>query len=323
MRSGLVLLLVAGLGACTNYQPVEFDGRGSWAEARAAATVKAKLVAAAKTAPERPIAAATNASGREGRHLVLPGESLAELANRYDVPVATLAKANAMRPPFSVHAGQVLSIPATSSVGGAAKVLPLPTAPGKPPVATARKAPRASASATSVIKVAELPATSVPPAAQPAMTARELEAARRAAAKSPPPLSGEGFLWPVKGEIATPFGSRPNGARNDGVNILAEAGTPVQAAENGVVVYAGDEIPGYGKMLLISHANGIVSAYAHNRDLLVNVGAVVKRGQQVASVGSSGGVGAPQLHFELRAGRKPLDPVAYLDSDETKLASTR
>lgn len=322
MRGGLALLLLAGLGACTQYQPVEFDGRGTWAQARAVAATKAKLVAAAKATPERPIAAATSASGREGRHLVLPGESMAELANRYDVPVSTLAKANAMRPPFTVHAGQVLSIPAASR-GGVPKVLPLPTAPGKPNVAATRPKPGARASSAQAIKVAELPAASVPAAAQPAMTTGELEAARRAATKTPPPLSGEGFLWPVKGEIASAFGSKPNGARNDGVNILAAAGTPVQAAENGVVVYAGDEIPGYGKMLLISHANGIVSAYAHNRDLLVAVGTVVWRGQQVATVGNTGGVGAPQLHFELRAGRKPLDPVAYLDNDETKLASTR
>ena len=83
----------------------------------------------------------------------------------------------------------------------------------------------------------------------------------------------------MRGSITSPFGAKPNGARNDGINIRATEGTPVLAAENGIVVYAGDEIPGYGRMLLISHADGFTTAYAHNAKLLVAVGAVVERGQ--------------------------------------------
>ena len=97
------------------------------------------------------------------------------------------------------------------------------------------------------------------------MPRRAVEATGLAAQKSPPPLSGDGFLWPVQGQITSPFGPKPNGARNDGINIRAAEGTPVRAAENGVVVYAGDEIPGYGRMLLISHADGLTTAYAHNQ----------------------------------------------------------
>lgn len=312
MRSGFGMLLLAGLTACTEYHPVAFDGRGSWAQARAAAATKS--VAAA--APGRSSTETTAVSGQQGRHLVLPGESLSELAARYDVPLGTLARVNAIRPPFAVHAGQMLAIPAASPARSIPRVVPLPTAPSRAPI-VATPVPAA------VIMVAELPDEAEVEGAPAGVTQAELEAARHAALKTPPALSGEGFLWPLKGRIVSPFGGKPSGARNNGVNILAEAGTPVHAAENGVVVYAGDEIPGYGNMLLISHANGMVTAYAHNRDLLVSVGAAVGRGQIVARVGNSGGVGLPQLHFEVRDGRRPIDPVAYFDTDETRLASTR
>ena len=95
------------------------------------------------------------------------------------------------------------------------------------------------------------------------------------------------------------------------------------AAENGIVVFAGDEIPGFGQMLLISHADGFMTTYAHNRDLLVGVGERVERGQAVAEVGRTGNVSSPQLHFELRDGKKPLDPVGLLDAARTQVASVR
>ena len=117
--------------------------------------------------------------------------------------------------------------------------------------------------------------------------------------------------------------AKPNGTRNDGINIRAPEGTPVLAAENGVVAYASDEIPGYGRMLLISHADGFLTAYAHNSKLLVDVGDHVDRGQTIAAVGSTGNVTSPQLHFEIRDGKKALDPVALLDAAVTQVASVQ
>lgn len=303
MRSACTVLLLASLAACTHYQPVLWDGQGSWAEARAAAAQRARRWLAAFTGSEHPIAGETVSGSGEGRHLVLPGETLSELAYRYGVPAATLARANALRAPYTLHAGQVLAIPPA----------PKRAQPPSPRPAVARL----------LLATEQAPAAPPAPATIPAMTQAEVEATRRASAKTPPALSGEGFLWPVVGEVASGFGLKPNGARNNGVNILAEAGAPVVAAENGVVVYAGDEIPGYGYMLLISHAGGFTTAYAHNERLLVDVGEVVRRGQQVATVGATGGVGAPQLHFELRRGKDPMDPVAQLGEPGTKLASTR
>jgi murein DD-endopeptidase MepM/ murein hydrolase activator NlpD len=330
VRSVSAFLLLAGLAACTQYQPVAWDGRGSWAEARAAAAARASAGSdrrqqAAVVQRPRPIAGQVAAGSDEGRHLVLPGETLTELSYRYGVPSSTLAKANAIPAPFKIHAGQVLAIPPSRRVAAVpARRLPLAAAarPTAPTIVARELAPLQRPLLPGVIRAAEQQVEELAVVARPAMTPAEVRATREAAAKPPPPLSGEGFLWPVKGEIASGFGEKPNGVRNDGINIAAKEGTAVLAAENGVVVYAGDEIPGYGNMLLISHAGGFTTAYAHNHTLLVRVGEVVSRGQKVATVGATGNVGAPQLHFELRNGKDPVDPVAELDAGETEIASS-
>ncbi|MEX2201722.1 MAG: M23 family metallopeptidase, partial [Dongiaceae bacterium] len=120
------------------------------------------------------------------------------------------------------------------------------------------------------------------------------------------------FLWPVNGKVVSEFGAAADGLHNDGINIAAPRGTPVRAAENGVVVYSGNELRGFGNLLLVRHADGFVSAYAHNESLLVERGATVERGQTIARVGSSGSVTSPQLHFELRRGTEAVDPREYL-----------
>jgi murein DD-endopeptidase MepM/ murein hydrolase activator NlpD len=108
------------------------------------------------------------------------------------------------------------------------------------------------------------------------------------------------------------FGSKGGGLYNDGINIAAESGAFVRAAENGIVAYAGNELRGYGNLLLIRHADGWISAYAHAGEFLVRRGQVVKRGQTIARVGNTGAVAQPQLHFELRRGRKAVDPTLHL-----------
>ncbi|MBK1663567.1 peptidase M23 [Rhodospirillum rubrum] len=127
----------------------------------------------------------------------------------------------------------------------------------------------------------------------------------------PPERSGA-FAWPVRGTVLSRFGATPKGQHNDGINIAAPRGTSVTAAETGVVAYAGNEIRGFGNLLLIKHEGGFMTAYAHNDALLVKRGETVSRGQTIARVGSSGGVGAPQIHFEIRRNGKPIDPTPYL-----------
>jgi murein DD-endopeptidase MepM/ murein hydrolase activator NlpD len=344
----LVILLLSSLTGCTQYQPVAWNGQGSWGQARASANVRRAMPEdlqgfLAQTS-QRPIAGEVAAGSDEGRHLVLPGETLSALAQRYGMPLATLAKINDVEPPFKVYAGQMLAIPPAARSRPAAPAPVVAARPAPPVPVVAQRPVRPTIVATDLPPPAQAPsqplaqvaAVAEPAAAAPAvdavevaltspppMTPAEVEATRKAALKAPPSLSGDGFLWPVRGEIASAFGAKPNGARNDGINIRAPEGTPVLAAENGVVVYAGDEIPGYGRMLLVSHAHGFTTAYAHNRDLLVAVGDVVDRGQRIATVGTTGNVGTPQLHFELRDGKDPIDPIAHLDSARTRVASSR
>ncbi|HVZ13811.1 MAG TPA: LysM peptidoglycan-binding domain-containing M23 family metallopeptidase [Bauldia sp.] len=127
-----------------------------------------------------------------------------------------------------------------------------------------------------------------------------------------PSADGTSFRWPVRGRIIAGFGTKPNGEKNDGINLAVPAGTSVKAVEAGTVIYAGNELAGYGNLVLIRHADGWVSAYAHNQDLLVKRGDVVKRGQIIAHAGMTGSVTSPQVHFELRKGAKPVNPLDYL-----------
>ena len=116
----------------------------------------------------------------------------------------------------------------------------------------------------------------------------------------------------MRGRIISGFGKKPNGERNDGINLAVPEGTAVKAAEDGTVIYAGNELKSYGNLVLIRHANGWVSAYAHNSELQVKRGEAVQRGQVVALSGMSGGVTTPQVHFELRKDATPVDPLQHL-----------
>jgi murein DD-endopeptidase MepM/ murein hydrolase activator NlpD len=122
------------------------------------------------------------------------------------------------------------------------------------------------------------------------------------------------FGWPVQGKVLSKYGATADGLRNDGVNIAAPAGAPVVAAADGVIAYAGNELRGFGNMILIRHADGWVTAYAHNESLTVKKGDTVKRGQMIARVGQTGNVTSPQLHFEIRKGTQAQDPMKYLGS---------
>lgn len=131
---------------------------------------------------------------------------------------------------------------------------------------------------------------------------------------APPEEAVNNFRWPVKGRIISKYGSKPTGTRNEGINIAVPEGTSVRAAESGVVAYAGNELKGYGNLVLIRHDGGWVTAYAHNKQLFVKRGDTVRRGDVIAKAGQTGSVDAPQLHFELRKGATAVDPLKYLGS---------
>ncbi|MDE4912996.1 peptidoglycan DD-metalloendopeptidase family protein [Methylobacterium sp. 092160098-2] len=148
-------------------------------------------------------------------------------------------------------------------------------------------------------------------------TPKPVAAAAPAQAKSEPAATGsvaeatENFRWPAKGRVISGYGS----SGNEGINIAVPEGTPVKAAEEGTVAYAGSDVKGYGKLVLVRHANGYVSAYAHNGEIDVKPGEKVKRGQTIAKSGASGNVTSPQLHFEIRKGGAPVDPMSQLASN--------
>ncbi len=124
--------------------------------------------------------------------------------------------------------------------------------------------------------------------------------------------AGMQFRWPVRGRIISGFGPKPGGQQNEGINVSVPEGTSVKAAEDGVVAYAGNELKGYGNLVLIKHADGWVTAYAHNSEIDVKKGETVKRGQTIAKAGQTGSVTSPQVHFEIRKGSQPVDPSSHL-----------
>lgn len=120
------------------------------------------------------------------------------------------------------------------------------------------------------------------------------------------------FAWPLKGKIISNYGGKGHGVKNDGINIAVKKGTPIKAAESGIVVYAGNELKGYGNLILLKHEKNFMTAYAHADTLCVDVGDVVDKGQKIGAVGQTGNVKSPQLHFEVRHKTKAVDPKKYL-----------
>lgn len=211
-------------------------------------------------------------------HTVQRGESLYGIARMYNVDITTLSRVNNLSTPYSLAVGQKLLLPASVSssqaTGSKVAVAPAPVS--------------ASSSNSKTAQNAYVPTT--PPA-------------KNRSAK---------FLWPVQGTVISGFGNLGKGRKNDGINIKAPLGTAVKAADAGTVAYAGNELKGFGNLILIKHNDGWITAYAHNDRLFVKKGQKVARGEKIASVGSSGGVTSPQLHFEVRTGKKAVNPRAYL-----------
>ena len=116
---------------------------------------------------------------------------------------------------------------------------------------------------------------------------------------------------PLNGNIIKKFGPGKNGTHNDGINIAAPLGTEVKAAADGKIVYVGNELRGYGNLIIIKHSGNILTAYAHSNEVIVAKNQTVKKGEKIATVGATGNVSSPQLHFGVRQGRKAVDPVSY------------
>jgi murein DD-endopeptidase MepM/ murein hydrolase activator NlpD len=257
----------------------------------------------------------------DGRRIVVQhGQSLREVAQSYQVSEQAIIAANHLRPPYRVVAGQPLLIPgriepsAQPAVAAAPLAAPIArgAAAGRPPpdiIPLDGPTPARAAPAQNSAGLSPPP----PPAQRPA---REASAADEAGAESSGPAEapkhGGRFAWPVRGRVVAGYGVAAGGSHNDGINIAAARGTPVAAVDGGTIAYAGNELRGYGNLVLVKHPSGWITAYAHLDELLVKQGDKVNRGQIIAKVGATGGVGEPQLHFELRRGKKAVDPREFL-----------
>jgi murein DD-endopeptidase MepM/ murein hydrolase activator NlpD len=262
----------------------------------------------------------------QGRRIVVrPGQSLGRVAHEYRVSERAIIAANRLKPPYKIEAGQRLLIPGAVPPPIATAALAPVTAAPLPAAAAVAAAPgpamHASRSPTVVIPLDGPPPPKLASAAAAAHSEPSGAEERRAEAVPPSPSGGVsgaplphgGHLpWPVQGRVLAGYGVSSGGTHNDGINIAAPRGAPVHVVDAGTVAYAGNELRGYGNLVLVKHANGTITAYAHCDELLVKQGEPVKRGQIIAKVGATGGVAEPQLHFELRRGKKAVDPREFL-----------
>lgn len=215
------------------------------------------------------------------------GDTLYSISRKYSIPVNDLAVMNRLSAPFNLSVGQKLRVPnlATAPVSDSVKINTT-----KKENVTAEKQP---------VKIAKAPVKKIssdPSKKLPSISAR----------------SSSKFAWPVRGKILSAYGAKSNGLFNDGINISASRGAAVRAAENGVVAYAGNEVKGMGNLVIIQHAGGWMTVYAHLDSMAVRRGHKVSVGQKIGAVGETGKVDSPQLHFEIRKGTKAYNPSVYL-----------
>jgi len=275
----------------------------SGATAAAPAPVMAP-VAAAPAPAARPVAAMAAPSSM---HFINRGDTLASIARKNHISAAELARANGLDPSAKLKLGTKLTVPGAKTAAVAAPVAPVMAAP--------------VAGTLQPVAAAPAPATKMASVAAPVQSARLAQATANVEEK-PAEASAKAaeatgalptFRWPVRGKVVTSYGAKTNGKSNDGINLAVPEGTPVKAAEDGVVAYSGNELKGYGNLVLVRHSNGYVTAYAHASELLVKRGDTIKRGQVIAKSGQSGEVASPQLHFEIRKGSSPVDPLQFLN----------
>ena len=247
-------------------------------------------------------------------HQIASGESLYTIARRYDVTAQAIIQANGFSSPDKIYVGQKIVIPGRADLLAkkgptqVASIEPAAVVPAAAPAAIAPVAQPANELATLQPTVKPLAPAQQP---EPVQQASIAPAQQAVAPKAEPVMSGsDKFRWPISGRVITDFAN----SKGTGINIEAPEGAAVRSAEGGQVIYAGSGVEGYGNLILIRHPNGYVSAYAHLKDMNVAKGTVVSRGDNIGTAGKTGSVSKPQLHFELRKGATPVDPIPLLAS---------
>jgi murein DD-endopeptidase MepM/ murein hydrolase activator NlpD len=265
------------------------------------------------------------------------GDTLAAIGKRFNVSVKALAAENDLRTSATIKKGQKIVLPDGYKDKGPIKTTttvarPAPAAPSNTYARAETPTPRpasppigASPAPTPSNPVPYTPSysrPSAPIAAQPVTpppSARPIIESSAAPTEAEIIASGKGrFAWPVRGEIISSFGANGPGQRNDGLDIRAAQGTPVLSAADGEVAYAGNQVPSFGNLVLVKHADGWVTAYAHLSSINVKMRQQVRQGEQLGAVGSTGGANETKLHFEMRYAptakdkAKPVDPGLVL-----------
>lgn len=266
------------------------------------------------------------------------GDTVYSISRSFAVEQSQLVKSNNIQWPYYLKPGQVLRLPHASSnaasIAVAETVDPVyapsavstsgpagsgfettPVAPS-PEAVTSEALPPPPSSASSAVTTAPQQQAAIvspqPPVPPPAASATGSTAPAKSSVSAAAISSTGKFVWPVQGRILSAYGSKPDGLHNDGINIAAPRGTAVRAADAGVVAYVGNDLPSYGNLVLVRHANGWMTAYGHLNKPLVSKGDTIAQGQALGTIGTTGSVDSPQLHFEIRQGSKALDPQKYL-----------
>ncbi len=216
------------------------------------------------------------------------------MAKKYNVAMNDIIVLNRLPSPYVIWPGQEIVLPASSPRGG--------NVPGQSYRGNYQPAQKYS----NAVAVSELP----PPVYQSEPQAAQIRNNPQAALA--PNLANVRFVWPVEGPVLSSFGPKNSGGTNDGLNIGAPRGAPVMAADNGVVLHAASDAKGFGNLVLIRHGDGYITAYAHLDRMIVDKDSVVAKGDMIGTVGSTGNVKGPQLHFEVRYKNKPVDPAPLL-----------
>jgi murein DD-endopeptidase MepM/ murein hydrolase activator NlpD len=279
---------------------------------------------------QTPMPAPVRSSG--GSYVVRRGVTLYQVSRETNIPLRSLIDANNLEPPYALQAGQRLVIPTArfhvvqrgdtvysiSRTYGVDMATLTRTNHIQAPyrIKLGEKLQLPSRVNTQVTSNDDMPAARSVPMSRPGTTYTTPSATTVSTQPKgplpPPPTPAGDFVWPAQGKIISTFGEKENGLHNDGINIAVPSGTPVRAAQNGVVAYAGNELKGYGNLLLVRHANGWMTAYAHNSKLLVRRGDTVVKGQTISLAGATGSVTSPQVHFEIRKGAKAVDPRSVI-----------
>ena len=246
-------------------------------------------------------------------HIVQKEDTVYSISRKYNVNLNSLVKLNNLKDPFTIITGQKIILPAPNvdvKLTQKEKALTQTTTPK--PVEQTTKPTTPQTQAQTEIKTPVAMEKEI----QVSVSTQKQEETKQKVNKiivRPAPLTSQKFMWPVKGKVISEFGVKNNGKRNDGINISAPIGTKVSSVENGIVAYSGNELKGLGNLVIIKHDKDYMTIYAHNDELKVKKGDIVKRGDTIATVGKTGRVTTPQLHFEVRQKTKSINPTTILE----------